>query len=292
MKKLITLAFTLLTITAFGQKSPKVELNWKINPGDTISYKTIMARIDSSVIKYNFGKIFNLGSDSTDIEADEAAKLYKELSSIDNVDTITNLSCKKDSIVDIEMVAKAVKDIKELIPDSLKKYLEYMPNETPNQSILLRGSVYKTGGIHSFWLTKGQKNALAVFFELPQKPVKAGDSWKIDINFISTNQYFECDTSYKSNKVTLASLRETQDNDTIATIKYEITEYIKGNYYVPSLFSSTTDTVKMEMKVSYQAKAEFSVTKGRWISYEGILHQYSKGLVDADIFMRYALIKQ
>ena len=60
----------------------------------------------------------------------------------------------------------------------------------------------------SFWVKSSQKNLIAIFFQLPAKPVKIGDKWSLDINLIANDQNFECDSAYKINEVTLTDIKK------------------------------------------------------------------------------------
>ena len=52
----------------------------------------------------------------------------------------------------------------------------------------------------------------------------------------------------------------------IVILKYNIEEYVKGN-----LLSNNSDLKEAKMKFTYQGIAEFSVDKGRWVTYDGIM---------------------
>lgn len=47
-----------------------------------------------------------------------------------------------------------------------------------------------------------------MLFELPTKAVQIGDSWSLDINLISNDHNFICDSSYKTNKVTMVEIKK------------------------------------------------------------------------------------
>src|SRR5207253_3068024 len=120
-------------------------------------------------------------------------------------------------------------------------------------------------------------NLISVLFELPTKPVAIGDSWPLDINLIANDQNFICDSSYKINKVTLQDIKQV-NGETVAVLKYEIVEFVKGNFNTPRFFGKEgpRETV---MRISHQAVAEFSIDKGRWISHDGIMTLYSTGVM-------------
>jgi predicted CopG family antitoxin len=293
MRKILTLTLGLFAITAFGQKSEKVELNWKINSGETLSYQTVMTEIDTSTVKFNFGGLFNALSDSTNENIDEAQKLFEELNkSFQNIDFVTNLTNKKNGIIDIVMQTRPKENVEEVKSDTLDEKMAEMMKmmQSMSQGVMLRGSVFETGGIHSFWVKSNQKNLIAIFFELPQNPVKVGDTWELDVNLIANDQNFECDSAYKVNKVTLTDLK-SKNNETIAVLKYEIIEFVDGTFHSPSFMGKGGPTKTM-MKFTYQAIAEFSIEKGRWISYDGIMSLEASGIMTSNTKKKFSLIRE
>ena len=146
-------------------------------------------------------------------------------------------------------------------------------------------------GVHqSFWINNNQKNLVSIFFELPTHPVKVGDTWKLDINLIGNDQNFTCDSSYKMNEVTLTDIKNV-NGEKIAVIKYDIVEYVKGIFNTPS-FMGGDGAQNTMMRFSHQAIAEFSVDKGRWVSYDGIMSGNTTGLMTSSNKTKFALIQE
>lgn len=293
MKKTLTLILTLITITVFGQNGENVDLNWKIKPGETLNYQTVMSEIDTSTVEFNFGGLFDALADSTEGNTEGAKKLFRDLNkSFKNVDYVSRLTNKGNGIVDIVMQTRPKEKIEEAKTDTLVDKMGEMMKmmQSMSQGVMLRGSVYETGGIHSFWVKSNQKNLIALFFELPQKTVQVGDSWELNIDLIANDQNFECDTSYKSNKVTLTALKKNND-ETIAVLKYDIVEFVDGTFNVPSFMGKGGPTKTM-MKFTHQAIAEFSIEKGRWISYDGIMGIDATGFMTSNVKKKFSLIKE
>lgn len=292
MRILLTLTLVMLAITAFGQRSEKVELNWKINPNETLSYQTVMSQIDTTKVEFNFGGLFKALSDSKNENADKALKLFKELNkSFKNIDFVTNLRNEGNGVVDIVMKtrsrqnASAQNNATDNKATQMVKMMQAM-----NQGIVLRGAVNETGGIHSFWITSKQKNLVSLLFELPEKPVGVGDSWELNINLIANDQNFKCDTAYKRNIVTLTDIKEV-NGDKVAVLKYDIVEFVEGNFNVPA-FAGKGGAVKTMMKLTHQAVAEFSVKKGRWVSYDGFLGMKTTGYMRSNSKQKLSLIQE
>ncbi len=290
MKKLLTILFGLLTIATFGQT---VELKWKIGEKEKLNYLTVMSDIDTSKVEMNFGDLFNSFSDSTAKGSSEAKDFFKKLDkSMQNIDYISTLTNKGNGVIDIIMTTRPKEKTKEVANDKANgeenEMLKMM--KSMSQGVMLRGSVYANGGIHSFWVKSDQKNLISIFFELPTKPVKVGDSWKLDISLTANDQSFKCDSSYKMNEVTLTDIKK-EKGETIAVLKYNIVEYVKGTFTLPSFMSGGGEQKTM-MKFTHQAIAEFSIDKGRWILYDGIMSLDATGFMTVKKKTKFKLISE
>jgi hypothetical protein len=288
MKIIFAIAFCLIALLSNGQNNEKVKLNWKIGKQDTISYLTIMNDIDTSaIIKADFDKLFKSLPEFPSSKIGDVKDFFSKLNqSFKNIDFITILTSQGDGIVDIIVKARPkdnspndnISPANRIESDLLKNI------QSMTKGILLRGSVYETGGIQSFWVNNSQRNLISLLFELPSKPVQIGDTWQLDINLIAIDQNFICDSSYKENKVTMIDLKKV-NGDNIATIKFNITEFVKGKYYS----SKTSGFAAAMTKITLQAIAEFSIAKGRWISYDGIMALESTGAIKANKKTKFTL---
>ena len=97
---------------------------------------------------------------------------------------------------------------------------------------MLHGEISEEGIIKSFYLANKQKNLVALFFQLPGRPVKVGDEWPLDIQLLSTDQGFICDSSYRKNVVRVVNISNS-DGEHIVTLNYDIIEYVHGSYKLP-----------------------------------------------------------
>ena len=139
--------------------------------------------------------------------------------------------------------------------------------------VLLEGTVYDKGAIHSFYLPISTKNDLALFFELPTKRLKIGDTWALNVQFSNVNGEFTCDSFFRKNQVQLVDIKKEAE-DSIAVLAYDIQEFVSGN--------TPFSTGKTIYQTTYKAVAEFSISKGRWRSYKGELFTntaYSSGMM-------------
>jgi len=284
LKSLCIVLCVLLVSPVFAQNSTPVLLKWKLKPGEVIAYRTIMQEIDTANTKFpSFGEMDKSTSDSAKANFKKIMEgLKKER---ENDSTISVMYEKKKDVIDIAMIVKS----KPVEADAGKKLSEYQNFQTlmnkATSGVMLRGAIHEDGSIQSFYTKGDQKNIIASFFELPGRPVSVGDSWPISVNFISMDQNFVCDSSYYHNKVTVTGIAAV-GNDKIVTIKYDITEYINGEFDSPFI----SDKTATMMKFTYQATADFSIEKGRWIKYDGIMSYVSTGMMAAQSTQRFSLI--
>lgn len=250
MKKILLI----LIITAFSanaQQNKTVNLKWKIN--DTLTYKTVMKEI---VVE----------QEQNEEEKDSIAYGFKDLfkqmqQSAGNLKYETKLYPDNKGNVDIAMFMKQDKTD---TTDNMFSGLAKM-----NGNVVLRGKVSSTGELLSFYYKSSQNNLISILFELPNKPIKVGDKWKLKVDMISMDQNFVADTLFKKNEVRLDKIIE-KDGDQIAVIKYDIEEYVSGDFGngLMTMFAGKSDK-KTFMKMTHQATGYFSINKGMWIEYDG-----------------------
>jgi len=273
MKLRFSIILAVISTTAFGQRNQTVDLKWKIGENEKLNYATVMSEIDTSTIEMDFGGLFKSLSDSTENGLQESKHFFKAFNdAFKNLDYVTTLSTEEKGVIEIVMTTRPKENAKDTEIDSANskeaEMLKMM--QSMSQGVMLRGSVYETGDIHSFWVKSNQKNLIAIFFQLPTRPVKVGDKWSLDINLIANDQNFKCDSAYKINEVTLTDIK-TVDGDSVAVLKYNIVEYVNGNFNMPSFLGNESGKKETKMKFWHHGIAEFSIEKGRWIIYDAIM---------------------
>lgn len=287
IKFLFAAILTILSIVCFGQGNPleEVELRWKLGKGDTLTYETSMVEIDSSTFEFGINDIFGDSQDSTKSGGNEFFEKFKNFYTQTNIITRLTHSQHFEEVLAIEMLA---------IPK--KKALEEEDNEKGNfmnamlRGTMLRGSIYPSGELHSFWVQGKQKNLISIFFELPTEKVKVGDSWSLDnVNLIGNDQNFICEEAKKLNQVRLREIKSV-DGESIAVLDYNILEYVSGQFNSP--FGGRDKGKKTIMKFVYKAQAEFSIDKGKWISYQGIMSLDAQGIFSSRQNQKFALVEK
>jgi hypothetical protein len=274
-KNFFALILITLGIPAFSQtKDSTVFLRWKLKPGEVITYKTEMKEIDTANHKdmsmAGFSKA--LGDSTHD---DDFKKVIKQLKDqIQHTNFVTHLTEKRKGIIDIELSAK--KDDDKSAKDTAAAMAAMMPD-----GVMLRGAIDENGSIESFYTKNDQKNLVAIFFELPGKAIKPGDKWPLSVNFLSMDQNFVCDTSYRRNVAILVGV-ENKNGEHIARIKYDMEEYVSGDFM----------NTKTTMKMIFQGLAEFSIERGRWVVYDGVMSLSSTGMMISQSTQQLSLIAE
>lgn len=289
MKKL----FYFLIIGIFSSCSTTINnddeifLKWKLDSDEILSYKTVMEKIDESKFEIDFTSLFDSLKEDNSEAIEKTKDFFNDINeAFHNTKLTTILSKGKDGIIEIKMIAKTQDNntSSSIASEMLRKL------QLQNDGVMLRGSVTENGEIHSFWLKSAQKNLIALWFELPNKSIKIGDAWSLSINFITNDQNFICEESYKKNIVKLLECKQV-NNETIAVLKYDIEEYVSGSINMPST-TGDRELKDIMMKFNYQGIAEFLIEKGRWLSYDGILSFEAEGMMNIDTKQKFSLITE
>lgn len=290
MKTIITFLFTFMSLNCIGQNNQTYDLKWKIGKDETLKYATLISEIDTFFFETNYDNLIKILTDSSNNEDVYKKNFFKAMNdAMKNQNYTTTLSNNNNGTVEITMAIKPQTNEQETGIENNKEITKMM--QLMNTGIMLRGSVFESGGIHSFWVKSSQKNILSLFFELPTKPVKIGDKWALNVNFITNDHNFKCDTSHLLNEVTLVEI-QYKNNDTIAILNYNLLEFVKGNFNTPAFFENKIKESETMMSFSHQGIAEFSINKGRWIYYDGTMHVKTTGIITANKKTKYTMIEE
>lgn len=254
--------------------SDAIIMKWKLKPDETIGYKTAMEQIEKSDVDIDFG----LGDSIPKNEIKEILDKYRK--EFEKTSYITTMQWNDRGNIQTKMFNE---DFKE--KDTKKFDLKDFNPEDMLKGVLLRGEINENGQIESFYLQNRQKNMIAMFFELPDRPVKIGDTWSLDVSFLQFDQSFVCKSAERTNNVELIEILK-ESSDTVVVIKYNI--YESANGYMKNPMNQ--QKVETALSMRFTCIAEFSVTKGRWITYNGILETIQKGIMSVSSKQKLALI--
>ncbi|MFN3194534.1 MAG: hypothetical protein ACE364_01115 [Chlorobiota bacterium] len=292
MKLALFFILVFIANNTLSQQLDSVDLRWKIGKDEKLVYNTEMSLIDTTSFEFDFGLLSEIINDSTKEKTQESKELFNRLKKIvENIEFETILTKKENGIIDLVMSSIESDETPEIKSDtsSSKKEEVMKLMQSLTKGVFLRGSLYESGDIHSFWVKSQQKNIISIFFQLPSEPVKIGDKWELDVNLINNDHNFKCDSSYKINEVMLTDIKII-DSDTVAVLEYNIQEFVTGEFDMPSFFSKKNSSKETVMSLVHQGIAEFSITNGRWVSYTGIMSLNSKGFMNSNTKTKFSLI--
>lgn len=259
MKVLFFLISFISPILCRAQVLDSVSLKWKLHPSENLSYLVIDNKTIHSANK----------TDSTSSSIDVKSLFYGPKESYSGSDTLLcQMSTKGNGIININWINYN----NSIRPTGVDTATAFTWQESTSGDTVLRGSLFENGNIHSFYST--QSDYLAFYFELPNRKIKVGESWQVDFNVIYFDEGFICDSAYKLNSVTLSDVLVKKE-DSIAIINYDLVEYVSGNYH-GRMFGRN----KVRMEFRHKATGEFSINKGRWLSYQATQTTETIGLMD------------
>lgn len=283
-RSIILLASQLLCQILLSQVSiDTYRLRWKPNKNEIIAYIMETVNLENPKLDLNSGFLSLLDSlshgDTTSVKATFVKKMLENsIENMKNTEKIATIQQQQQKIY-VRILVKDKEPLKKkVINDSLPDFSQF------SKGIQFKAFLNENGGIYSFYLQTRQKNILGLYFQLPENKVKIGDSWPLDLQMLSMDYQFNCDSANNINKVTLQKTYQ-KDLDTIAVLKYEIVEYLSGSY--SDLWSNQKKPIMMEMK--YFGNPEFNITKGRWENFNMIMTIISKGYQESSTKQLYKL---
>lgn len=293
----ITLLFS---FSAFCQNPTAVTMRWKVKPGETLTYKTYMKLDTSASDKSPFGGFFDsmdsLGKDKADSKADKLSNrskanrrknmanaqlgfsdMMQKMRSLVPEYYITSMKGGQHGLINLEMLP-----FRTATTDTAKKQDGFLQMfDSMSSEPLLNATIHEDGALESFYLGNEENNILALFFQLPAKPVNINDTISIATHFVNVGARFKCDTAYKKNKVWIADIEHGPAGE-IVTVKYDIEEYVAGSYRFPFQGKEVEQAggrLQTTFKTVFTAIAKFSVAEGRWLTYEGDLEVSNSGFI-------------
>lgn len=279
--KLVAAALTLF-ISFNISADDSVDLKWKINDGEIVTYKTKMSPFND-----NTENSLTLDVDRIIESKKFDDKLKNQLSTLKfpNESKITTYLKGSKNNISVEMILNELK-----VPtiDNQDYQLQKKLNDqfqNMKGSVQLRGTINKNGTVESFYLEQKQKNLLAMFFELPSTKVSKGDEWSIGVNCLSMGSGYVNESAGRINKVHLSDIAHDPEKGNVAIIDYLIAEKISGTLHNPI----SNKTTPISMTCSYLGRHEFSIDKGRWLKANGEFAIHSKGFMNSNVKQQFAL---
>jgi hypothetical protein len=280
------------------QQYGAVLLRWKVPQGKAIAFKTVMEPVDPAnkeMFSLNFRTLLEAVSSLAERRADKDLgnrELPKELK--DGLEKLTFPQPKSASIttilkalptgnLSVKMIVNKI-DVPPAKADGFGAVIGKMMKEMEG-TVQLRGEITPSGKVASFWTEEHQRNLVSMDFQLPQEPVRVGDTWTLDVNLITMKHGFMCEKAGRINRVQLTALSKTGDGDTLATIDYCVFEEVKGRFKMPRGGKDVPST----MLFGFFARGEFLVKKGTWKQVVGRIVSKSTGIMTSDSEQHFAM---
>lgn len=286
--------------SVFSQnKNSNIDLQWKLKPGDTLRYKTVMdaktTMADTTSMFAGLAK--SAAAMNNNVGYTTAMSLSAKNSNLINIVMYTgdgkesnaqpneNIAQLLDNLKAQDRAEKKNKKDKKKKSKKKKEDNDTAPVEDSlmaqnffkgfsavlNNKIVLRGCIAKNGTIVSNYYKTSQMNLIATLFELPGRPVKVGEVWQAHVKLMEMDQNFVADSVAETNKVYIEKIEEV-DGNSIAVIKYDVSSFVSGDFNNPMAgMMGMKEDGKIFMRISHAATARFNITTGRLESYEGLM---------------------
>lgn len=269
---LVVLVVSTSSLAQEGQPKP-MELRWQVAKGQSLELQTSMEAVEGKDPGFTFDPqgFAGLGDDGP--ISDEARETIKAIPLPKRQSMITTLAARPDGQLDVTMVMQEIAlpegaDEEDAKAAELRKTMQEM-----TEGVMLRGRVDRTGKPTSFWLEERQENLLALFLQLPSQPVSPGDSWSIDVGFVSMGGDFRCKQGSRTNRVEFVRLETNAAGERVAVLHYVIAEAVEGTF-----MKDTEQTLGM----AFLGEGRFLVDKGHWESLSGVIRMKGTGMMTVD----------
>ncbi len=132
--------------------------------------------------------------------------------------------------------------------------------------VLWKGALDESGRALAYDLSVVQRLALGLFFELPARPVRPGDTWSVDVDLLGRDEGFRPDKTQRWNQVTLRSLAPEKGAGQVAVLEYRLAQHEEGTQL------DDEDRARPATRgAAFLGRAEFLVDRGTWRVFAGRL---------------------
>ncbi|MCC6411658.1 MAG: hypothetical protein IT270_08365, partial [Saprospiraceae bacterium] len=137
-----------------------------------------------------------------------------------------------------------------------------------------------------YFIENQQKSLLAAAFELPDRPVQKGDTWKVDFSCMDIRGVMTTDTIVRNLNVKAEDIYTTPEGDTMVVVTYDLYERLVAT----SRSYKKKGDMLTSMRVQYYGRGTFSIKQGRWVAYNAVFTLESFGMMAAKMKGVYGLM--
>lgn len=263
----------------------RYDLAWKVAAGAPITYSVVMETAASNV-SFDFDQLMNQGQEGS---ADPGMKQFlQEMFSnpdapLTRTRAVAMLDKNSQGNISVKMLLESI-DFK--MPQEFQQAAAAqlaLLKGTP----LMQGEVTPAGKVVSFYNDQNQMNLLALFFELPGKPVQVDDYWPIELNCITMPaSQLTIKTSHKDNRVTFQEVARNQASQRTAILDYAIAEALQGEMTVPAL---AKQPLPISATCHVAGRGEFLIDEGRWQQFSAAFTIQTTGILTATLTQSFSL---
>jgi len=276
MRNLFVIPFCLWLVSC-NAGSGKVDLRWKIKPGESIKYSATLAEIKLDP-NFKLDGLEVLKSPILKDKLHEALKAYKDPVGTLEIELVGEQDGFKVKSLAIQPKYDSPAE------DELEERKRKMAELRVGMVDILAWVDFK-GRLKSFYLKQKQKNTVALFFKLPELDVKVGDDWTLPVTLIDIGQGFVPKEAVRDQQAKLVSLTKNAKGDMIAEILYINAEKVNGQFE----YSDNDIVVPLSLEYSSFMRGQFNVTKGRWEKFIGISYVSGSGLSQNESMLAFML---
>ncbi|MBN2494271.1 MAG: hypothetical protein JXR96_06760 [Deltaproteobacteria bacterium] len=153
--------------------------------------------------------------------------------------------------------------------------------------VVLTAEIAKSGAVLDVSSGFADRNILTYLFEMPGKPVREGETWKLDLSHFSSI-LFERKKLDEKAEAELVKI-ETTEQGSLATIRHRAHSRMQGEFA-----KLATKPVRQSLSYEFRGQGVFDVGRGCWKSYSGRYKARAKGLFSyrQDLRLRFEPLKQ
>ncbi len=273
----LTAALLTVFLASCHTAQNKVDLTWKIQPGEVIKYRSVIAEIKPEP-NFKLDGFEVLRNPTLKNKVNEELKAFKG-----PVGTLEATLEGKTGGFKAEFIV--IKPEYATPPANDEEKIKREISDSRAGTVEILAELGLKGQLNSFYLKQKQRNLLALFFKLPEFGVQIGDNWNLPVTFTEIGQGFVPKEAVRDQEAKLIGLTTNSKGEKIAELFYVIAEKVNGQFE----YSYSDVVVPISTEYSYFVNGRFNVNKGQWENFTAISYLSGKGLSQNENMMAYIL---
>ncbi len=291
------LPLTIIVFLASCAAQKNNVLSWPVDAGKVTTYQGIIGKFPSGAsLSTNAAELSQhivANSKSHDKTISDIPSLYFEVvdelvaiplpGDMPLVATITSNSAN-----DLEVKLVGAPALLDVEPQTEQAVAKLKIREAKAGTIQLLAHMDSRGNVLSSYHFQKQKNLVSLFFQLPNKPVKVGDTWDIPVQFIELGNGYVVDETQNFKRAILLSKSTNKQGEVIAKILFVVHEFVKGQFQFKD--GATLSAVPFSLDAGYIGYGELVVNRGYWARHVGQVAYVGTGQSPMNVKKLHALV--